>query len=366
MSLLTPSGSHAQPEPLPSLPPSPTEEDLGGASLWQSTEDERGQSQEILVVNNGKGKRKGKGKAREVVLDDGDSDGALSPNLEAGYPPITDEEEESRKIEENLKRWEQIERQRRKATRDSVSSTAPSSIVGDVSRRASLLWPSHLGGGNRAAPNGAHIHTALRQTSEDALPLSDLNNDPMSPGTSKPASPTFSSPISYTATSAARILPIPPIVENPFEPPDSPIPLHSFPIDAEDASAATRLSSPPSATRVFQEDLPFDDQATVANVSSLRANSSVFPPQNPLHPPPRPIDLPSPKTPPPRMLTPGVIVSSPPERVPPPAQMRLEAVTSEQNTPEQEHRWWTDWLCGCREGTDRGGDNQAGRTNPNE
>jgi len=26
-------------------------------------------------------------------------------------------------------------------------------------------------------------------------------------------------------------------------------------------------------------------------------------------------------------------------------------------------RWWTDWLCGCREGADRGGDHQAGRTN---
>lgn len=31
--------------------------------------------------------------------------------------------------------------------------------------------------------------------------------------------------------------------------------------------------------------------------------------------------------------------------------------------PPFKGRWWTDWLCGCREGPDRGGDHQAGRTN---
>lgn len=27
--------------------------------------------------------------------------------------------------------------------------------------------------------------------------------------------------------------------------------------------------------------------------------------------------------------------------------------------PHEEGRWWTDWLCGCREGPDRGGDQQV-------
>ncbi|KAF8320814.1 hypothetical protein DL93DRAFT_2073535 [Clavulina sp. PMI_390] len=36
------------------------------------------------------------------------------------------------------------------------------------------------------------------------------------------------------------------------------------------------------------------------------------------------------------------------------------------NGPAEEGRWWTDWLCGCREGPNRGGDNQAGKTNPFE
>ncbi|KAJ7430862.1 hypothetical protein B0H11DRAFT_2133646 [Mycena galericulata] len=48
----------------------------------------------------------------------------------------------------------------------------------------------------------------------------------------------------------------------------------------------------------------------------------------------------------------------PPPRAPPPP--------LPQNTPPPETRWWHEWLCGFGEGSDRGGDNQAGRTNPFE
>ncbi|KAI6000609.1 hypothetical protein EDD15DRAFT_2386051 [Pisolithus albus] len=34
--------------------------------------------------------------------------------------------------------------------------------------------------------------------------------------------------------------------------------------------------------------------------------------------------------------------------------------------PQKQVRWWHEWLCGCGEGPDRGGDNQAARTNPFE
>ncbi|KAG2368160.1 hypothetical protein BDR07DRAFT_1478486 [Suillus spraguei] len=76
-----------------------------------------------------------------------------------------------------------------------------------------------------------------------------------------------------------------------------------------------------------------------------------------LPPPPQPLGLPPPLTPPPKGTRPRAI---PMKSTPPP---RLHQEPTE---PEQEVRWWHDWLCGCSEGPDRGGDNQAGRTNPFE
>ncbi|KAI5123962.1 hypothetical protein M0805_006374 [Coniferiporia weirii] len=360
MSLLAPSGSHAQHEPLAmaSLPPSPTEEDLGGASLWRDSEDGDDQSRERSAPDTAKRK----GKAREVVSDEAESEGALTPSMEMEYPPTTEEEDESRKIEENLRRWEEADRQRRKTARDSAASTAPSSVVDDVSRRASSLWPGRLGGRN--APNGAHIHTALRQMeSEDALPLGDLSSRPASPGVSKSTSPASSSHTSSQLgspiSSVAHPLSTFSAVENPFEPPDSATPLHNFSTDT-----AMRSSSPPlstSATVNEAEDSPFKDPVTEDDRPVLQASGSLSPPRHSLRPPPRPLDLPPPKTPPPRMMTPGMAISTPPNFTHPPSQTRSAIDTT---SPEPEHRWWTDWLCGCQEGGK--GDEQAGRTNPFE
>ncbi|KAH9935540.1 uncharacterized protein B0H18DRAFT_416157 [Fomitopsis serialis] len=69
-------------------------------------------------------------------------------------------------------------------------------------------------------------------------------------------------------------------------------------------------------------------------------------------PPPQPLDLPKPRTPPPRAETPHA--SRPPEPVAPP----VVAPTQQAEEP-QEVRWWTEWLCGCSEGPERGGDRQA-------
>jgi len=64
------------------------------------------------------------------------------------------------------------------------------------------------------------------------------------------------------------------------------------------------------------------------------------------HPPrPKPLDLPQPKTPPPMDPT-----SSPSLDI---HEERHEGVEP------RNVRWWHDWLCGCGEGPDRGGDYQV-------
>ena len=97
MSYLEPSGSNSGIQPLPSLPPSPTEEDLSGASAWHEVKDEDERLDGHRLSN---GSVKGKERAREVSLDE-DEDGAeLTPTTTSGYPPLKDEEEESRRIEQ--------------------------------------------------------------------------------------------------------------------------------------------------------------------------------------------------------------------------------------------------------------------------
>lgn len=69
------------------------------------------------------------------------------------------------------------------------------------------------------------------------------------------------------------------------------------------------------------------------------------------HPPPQPLDIPEPRTPPPRTGSPHT--NRPPEPIAPPS---VSEIAQEEELPEK--RWWTDWLCGCREH----GDNQVGRS----
>lgn len=100
MSFLESSSSKSIPQPLPSLPPSPTEEDLGGASLWKEEHD----TPKKQRMSNGS--VKGKERAREISLDEDEDevveeDGELTPTVvDSGYPPSKDEEEESRRIEQ--------------------------------------------------------------------------------------------------------------------------------------------------------------------------------------------------------------------------------------------------------------------------
>ncbi|KAI0812337.1 hypothetical protein BC629DRAFT_1589120 [Irpex lacteus] len=216
------------------------------------------------------------------------------------YPPNNDEAEESRRIEENLRKWELAEKERRRAARDSTSTAASSSLVGDVAKRASLLWS-----GKRSRPpvQGLGQHHVV-PTTDEGVALDELDNDTIAVATPDPENP-FKTPNASTVS---------------LNTPDDPA------IMTEASAGTDSLTTPTKAG--FRKSLPH---------------------------PPKPLDLPEPRSPPPRSGTPHT--NQPPEPMPPPA---ITADVHEEELPEK--RWWTDWLCGCREREE----NQAARTNPFE
>ena len=75
-------------------------------------------------------------------------------------------------------------------------------------------------------------------------------------------------------------------------------------------------------------------------------------------PPPQPLGLPKPRTPPPRNDDGQVYITDPPDHTAEPSTtVRSEHHLDSHETKEA--KWWTEWLCGCSEGPDRGGYNQA-------
>lgn len=95
MSMLVPSSSKTH-EPLPSLPPSPMEEDLGGAKSWR--EIDSSDEQEDLRSPSSTSSNKGKGRAQIVEHDDMGS--ASPPQPEGVYPPTGEDEAEERRVAE--------------------------------------------------------------------------------------------------------------------------------------------------------------------------------------------------------------------------------------------------------------------------
>ncbi|KAJ7462196.1 hypothetical protein B0H11DRAFT_2054569 [Mycena galericulata] len=272
--------------PRPSSPSAPqNEQDLAAAQEW-SDDDEA----EHLDPSN-----KGKGKARQLPRSpEPDED-------DQEYPPVNDDEAETRRIEENLKRWEVAERMKRKAARESIINIQP--------RRASSLWSSR----NSQYPHNINpslgAHTALNsQDSVDVVPLDDIAATPTpSPTRSEASNPFTPDPFSDAAA-----------VMSPSADPPPPTPQ----LEKEDAIAMTSPQRP----------------------ALLTASSSIRRP-----PTPKPLGLPPPRAPPPPL----------PQNTPPPVPIPDEE-------EPKETRWWHEWLCGFGEGSDRGGDNQAGRTNPFE
>ncbi|RDB16992.1 hypothetical protein Hypma_002679 [Hypsizygus marmoreus] len=255
------------------------------------------------------GNSKGKGKRKQTTPEDDDLDGVeASPSTDASaYPPVNDEEAETRRVQENLRRWEMAERQRRKQARESMQS--PSSLLGDVSRRASLLWSGRLS--KHSANSSLGTHVALQsQENINAVHMDDINVSPTPSPVLTPSRRDSTDP------------------DNPFIGP------------SESLSPFADPHQPLSPTTDGHSSIPRSDESL---------SSSRVPPT------PKPISLPPPLTPPPR-------VETPPSATSPPKATRQ---TNSQGDLK-ETRWWHDWLCGCSEGPDRGGDYQAGRTNPFE
>lgn len=316
--------------------PAEEEEDISRAGVYY---DEPVPKQRI-------GGSRGKGKQRandpfngdgENDKEDGDGEGDGRESSEEyeeagekGYPPTHDDEAESRTVAEvrsvprvyettarplltltayavtqqNLRRWEIAERQRRKAARDSGSTVASTSLVGDVTRKASLLWPGRRRTRQQAPPEGPGQHRQLR-TSEDGVALDDMDTRLSAPPTPEPGS----SPVFARASA------------NPFLTPQA-------------STVSLSLNSPDGDAIMHASDAP-------PRPALARADSVARQP-----PPPEPLDLPQPRSPPPRTETPHA--DRPPEPIAPPV---VEPQEQEQEQPPK--RWWTDWLCGCREDGDK-------------
>lgn len=296
------------PEPQPSLPPSPVEQDISRAGTFN----EESTLTEGYTPTSAKGKERQHDTYREVVEEESDVETGVE-----GYPPTKDEEAESRKVEENLRRWEMAERERRKAARE--SATVRSSMVGDATWTASsLLWPRRS---KRGSGGGSHHKL---QTTEDGLPLDEIDTPaPSAPPSPEPTENPFLTPAASTTSLPLKDPQISAVMEGSSIPPTPAVELES------------RQLTVPTAKR--------------PTLTKADSRSSVS------HPPPQPLDLPKPRSPPPRTATPHA--NRPPEPIPPPS-----PTPKPQEEDGKDRRWWTDWLCGCSESSGH----QAGRTNPFE
>jgi len=242
--------------------------------------------------------------------------------------------------------WEVAERQRRKSARDTGASTTSSLI--DVARRASALWSRRS---SHHSVDGGGKHRVL-QTSEDHVRLDDIVASPLHSAPPSPSPSPGPSPNQHLVTGPS------PYARDPFSdpPPSSSTSslfvnaLSTTEIDAESAAVELQAPAPTSAAA------PLLSSPLTVSHSGKRFSAKVVSA-------PAPLDLPKPRSPPPRTATPHA--KRPPEPFPRP-DSRMSHAADEEEQDAKPVRWWTEWLCGCSEGPDRGGEVQAGRTNPME
>ncbi|KIJ18905.1 hypothetical protein PAXINDRAFT_179122 [Paxillus involutus ATCC 200175] len=348
------------PEILPSLPPSPTllEEDFSRPRVWRKDQElfemQDSRRSPESGYSNGKGKEKQSFDEGDEEDDDDDDDTVENHGggSHEAYPPTTDAVAETRRVEETLERWELAERQRRKSAREASQPNSGPSLLVDVTRKASLILSGRNPSLGASAGAGIGNHRALKSrefvdaTREGyGVPLDDIDQHDRQTAAIVGHSP-----------SPSVFEPITP--ENPF----------THPSDSGDCSTPTPLLSrspfadPKEQPAVMTESVfsptPFSRESLDTKTRRGRAQPTMLAPTVPLVPPPRPLGLPPPATPPPPapQVTP-LKPTAPPVLSPPPR---------EDPEDRKEVRWWHEWLCGCGEGPDRGGDNQAGRTNPFE
>lgn len=233
--------------------------------------------------------------------------------------------------------WEVAERQRRKTARE--SSTPTTSIVADVARRASALWTRRS---SHHSVDGGGKHRVL-QTSDDHVRLDDIVASPLhsAPPSPSPSPSPGPSPNQHPVTGPS------PYARDPFADPlpggsASSLFVNALPTaEIDPASTAVELQTPTSAAA------PLITSPPAVPHSGKRFSVKVGAPA--------PLDLPEPRSPPPRTATPHA--KRPPEPFPRP-DSRMER-TAEEEEEAKPVRWWTEWLCGCSEGPDRGGEVQV-------
>ncbi|KAH9034811.1 hypothetical protein EDB85DRAFT_2113423 [Lactarius pseudohatsudake] len=338
----------SSPEPLPSLPPSPVEEDLGWRAPWShsDTDDDSPRPDTTSSpshVQHGKGKQKATEYQSPTSYADGGR-GEVWPDQgrsTEAYPPTTDEATESRRVQENLKLWEVAERQRRKTARESASPTS-SSLVVDVARRASALWSRRS---SHHSVDGGGKHRALH-TSEDHVRLDDIEASPLPSAAPSPCPSPGPSPNHHPVAGPG------PYVRRVDDPFADPLPGSSSSLfvnaqstpEKDTASPTVELQTPTSAAPLFSS-------PPVVSHSGNRLSAKVVTA-------PAPLDLPEPRSPPPRTATPHA--KRPPEPFPRPDSRMSRTAADEEEDDRKPVRWWTEWLCGCSEGPDRGGEIQVG------
>lgn len=226
---------------------------------------------------------------------------------------------------QNLRRWEVAERQRWKAARESTFS-GPSSVLASATRRATSFWSRRA---SHAPADGGGRHRVL-QTSEDSGHLEDVA--PVS--SSSALSPPFTPPLEQRHA-GPYAHPNDPFSDTPGS--TSSLFVNALPVTSDIGASASviALEAPTSTTDSLSS------QSTKVSRSACA---------------PAPLDLPEPRSPPPRTATPHA--NRPPEPFPrPDSRMSHAAAYGEED--EKPVRWWTEWLCGCSEGPDRGGEIQV-------
>ena len=210
--------------------------------------------------------------------------------------------------------------------RESGSSSRYS--LRDVTRTASSIWSglrsqrprSRSGGGA-----GQH-HVLPDNENEDGLPLEDLDRTPPPSGANTPTlKRRFNTSIPHSPT------------DNPFEDPDN----------IRNAST-TSLNTPDHPTILTESSEP----------PQIFLNPSAVEQKRKGHPPPQPLGLPKPRTPPPRNGEEQPYVNEPPDQTAAPS-IVVRGTGQDSDESEKETKWWTEWICGCSEGPDRGGYNQV-------
>ena len=198
-----------------------------------------------------------------------------------------------------------------------------SSVLVDITRRATSFWSRRS---SRPPTDGVGKHRAL-QTSEDGPHLDGM------------VSSTLSAPPSRSNTPVPDQLRTGPYgTTDPFS-------------DPSGSATSLFVNAQPMTLDIGASTIESDDpESTTASSSTLPRPTR----QSRIISAPAPLDLPLPLSPPPRTATPHA--SRPPEPFLRP-DSRMTAHDDEEETPVP---WWTEWLCGCSEGPDRGGDIQVG------